>query len=94
MIDDLQKLAGESSPAGKLAETIIALREGRSTPFIESLMTEWNIRQQSLINSAVYRPLRSSIEDAGNGEAGTGIVLRECLRLLGELLAQQSSLKQ
>lgn len=94
VLEDLGKLAGESSPAGKLAETIIALREGRRTPFIESLLAEWNIRQQSLINSAVYRHLRSSHYDPGNGDEGPGVILRECQRLLGELVSQQSTIKQ
>ena len=91
VIGDLNKLAEEASPAGKLAETIIALREGRMTPFAGTLLEEWNKINKTLVDSAVYVPVRQEVMNPDAGGDGREYILRECHRLLGELMEQTSA---
>ena len=90
-IESLEKLAGETSPAGKLAETLLALREGRSTPFIDSVLAEWNIKFQSISDSPAYLPVRSAVKNPDISQEGINLIEKECKRLLGELLQQQNN---
>jgi DNA repair protein SbcD/Mre11 len=91
---DLEKLAGETSPAGKLAESILALREGRSTPFIDSLFAEWKIKYQAISESPAYNRVMETVRNSGTGQDGAGLIEKECCRLLGELLQQQKTSQQ
>jgi DNA repair protein SbcD/Mre11 len=89
--ESLEKLATETSPAGKLAETLLALEEGRSTPYIDSVLAEWNFKFQAVSDSPAYLPVRPAVKNSGIGHEGVSIIERECRRLLGELLQQQKT---
>ncbi len=90
VIENLEKLAGESSPAGKLAETILDIEQGRKTPFIETLLSEWKAKYQALNDSPLYHPVRKDPGSTGFQEQGISHIQKECRKLLGELLEQQS----
>ncbi len=89
-IESLEKLAGETSPAGKLAETLLALREGRTTPFIDSLLADWNLKFQAISDSPAYLPVRPAVKNPDISQGGINSIEKECKRLLGELIQQQN----
>ncbi len=89
-IEDLEKLAAEPSPAGVLADTILAYRKGRTNGFLDELLIQWNLKFEGIRGSGTYFPLRSEgrMPEMAGEEART-CILRECNRLLNELLAQR-----
>ena len=89
-VEDLEKLATEPSPAGVLADTILADREGRTTGFLNELLSQWNLKFEGIRNSGTFLPLRSEgrMPESDGAEAKASL-LRECNRLLNELLAQR-----
>jgi exonuclease SbcD len=87
-IDDLAMLAQQSSPAGILAETILADREGRTTPFLDELTRQWNAGFQDINSSATYQPLYGERQAGANPVNPREFIIRECTRLLSELLLQ------
>jgi DNA repair protein SbcD/Mre11 len=92
-VSDLHDLARQPSPAGRLADAILAMEEGRSTPFIDALQEKWMEMARNTGNALVYQPLRNTKPGAvekGDQDAGN-YILNECNRLLGELLAQQEN---
>jgi DNA repair protein SbcD/Mre11 len=93
VVDDLVRLAGTPSPAGKLAQTILAIEEGGSTPFLDDLVSAWKGKYQVMVNAPVYQPLRlTSQENGDSGRLALSHILRECRKLLAELM-QQSAIK-
>lgn len=94
VIGNLEKLAEESSPAGKLAETIMAIGQGRKTPFVEALLSEWNTKFLAINDSPAYQPVRKGNENSDISKQGVRFIQKECRKLLGELLEQQSPSKQ
>lgn len=91
-VGDLVELSREPSPAGLLAGTILAIQNGTSTPLLASLETEWQRERLRLQTSAVYLPLQlSSLQDASEPIA-QNYLLRECRRMLAELLQQIKTL--
>jgi DNA repair protein SbcD/Mre11 len=92
-VSDLRDLARQPSPAGQLADAIIALEEGRSTPFIDALQQKWMEMVRNTGSALVYQPLRNAKPGAvrkGDQDA-KAYLLNECNRLLGDLLAQQEN---
>ncbi|MCA1746048.1 MAG: hypothetical protein LC655_00005, partial [Bacteroidales bacterium] len=92
-VSDLHDLARQPSPAGRLADAILALEEGRSTHFIDTLLEKWGEMARNTGSALVYQPLRNAAPAAvkkGDQDA-KAYVLNECNRLLGELLAQQEN---
>jgi DNA repair protein SbcD/Mre11 len=90
-VTNLRELAREPSPAGRLAETIIALEEGETTPFLEEMIARWKEMARNTGSSFPYQPLLSSAPEAvikGDQQAKQ-MIMNECNRLLSELLAQQ-----
>jgi exonuclease SbcD len=89
LLDDLKELSGQSSPAGILAETILAIDEGRSTVFLEKLLQQWRQRATALNEAGVYLPLSEEgrLIDPKDNNAKR-YLQRECNRLLGELKSQ------
>jgi len=85
----LESLAKESSPAGKLAESIICLQNGDDNPFIEKLRQVWHEKQSALSNHNTFRELNQN-ETTTSDEADR-YILKECRYLLTELLAQQEN---
>ncbi|HYW96871.1 MAG TPA: hypothetical protein VE870_14850, partial [Bacteroidales bacterium] len=91
-VENLHELASQPSPAGIVAGTILALREGRSSELLESLRERWYSEREKLVNAVTYQPL--SLNDADNGtlhEEADRYILRECNRLLNEFINQQAN---
>ncbi len=94
LIGNLEKLSGESSPAGRLAETILAIGQGRTTPFAEALLSQWNAKFLAINDSPAYQPVKKEVRNADLAGQGMRFIEKECRKLLGELLEQQSPSKQ
>jgi len=89
-VENLEELAEIPSPAGKLAESILALQKGENTPFLQKLTEEWKKKQQRLNKAGPYYPLYLDgrlVEH--NDQLAREYILRECNRLLNTLLNQQ-----
>ncbi len=90
-VENLQELARQSSPAGLLAETIIALEANRMTPFAKKLLTQWKLKRDNLNASETYLALKSMPASENHlTTGGSTYILHECRRLLGTLLMQQA----
>jgi DNA repair protein SbcD/Mre11 len=85
---DLEELAKQSSPVGILATSILAIEKGETTPFLESLLEEWQDIQDRLNKANTYHPLKPSgmLPDNDAKE----YILKECNRLISELNLQQA----
>jgi len=87
---DMRDLAGESSPAGKLAQTILVLEQDASNDFLDALTEQWQQYLNKLNYSSTYLPLRQHERLLkGTREEARSIILKESRRLLSMLLAQQ-----
>jgi len=89
-VQNLEELAQNESPAGKLANTILAIQKGDSTPFLDELIKEWYIQVNRIDSASAYHPMRmeNRLRQKTAKEARE-YILEECNRLLGVLLAQQ-----
>jgi DNA repair protein SbcD/Mre11 len=93
-VDNLEELAEQLSPAGKLAETILAIQKSRSTPFLNELIQDWFSNVKRVSEANVYHTLRKASRIPEGQEAqAREYILEECNRLLGALLAQQKKEK-
>lgn len=88
-LTDLENLAKESSPAGKIAESIICLENGGSNSFIEKLRQTWYEKQKALSKHNTFRELNHSEKTAA--DEADRYILQECRYLLTELLSQQKN---
>jgi exonuclease SbcD len=86
VIDDLEALAAETSPAGLLAQTILALRGRPSTPFLDGLIRDWEAEFRTVTNNTTYQPLQEQWQREGNPRDAKTLIEQECNRLLSELL--------
>jgi len=86
VVENLERLATERSPAGVLAETLLALRSGQSTPFLEQLANDWDAQMTAVTNSAGFQPLQEGFRRNGNPRTAKEFIEEECNRLLSELL--------
>ncbi len=86
VVDNLENLALEKSPVGVLAETILALRAGSTTPFLERLTREWENQAKLITSSSGYQPLQAGFARSGNPRKAKDFLEKECNRLLAELL--------
>ena len=90
-VKNLQELSAQESPAGILAQSILALELNQTNPFLEKLLIEWKHKQQLLNTSIVYQPLHVPGKAVDENEPDAKkYILQECNRLLAELMAQQS----
>ncbi|MCF8380270.1 MAG: DNA repair exonuclease [Bacteroidales bacterium] len=89
-IGDLSRLAADPTPAGILAESILAIQNGESTDFLKELSVKFIRQTNEINNSGTYQALRSSgkLNELTN-ESVNEMLLKECKRLLAELLSQQ-----
>ncbi|MFW5754542.1 MAG: metallophosphoesterase family protein [Marinilabiliaceae bacterium] len=89
-VENMEKLATESSPAGLLAQTIVAIENGDSTPFLDSLIRKWKNGVERVNNASTFQELKthSKILEAEE-ETARKEILSECKKILGELLNQQ-----
>ncbi|MFW6095363.1 MAG: metallophosphoesterase family protein [Bacteroidota bacterium] len=90
-VDNLEELAKHPSPPGKLAETILAINKGETTPFLDKLVEEWKEKQRKLNNAGVYAPL--TFKEGGipgfDKEMALGYIKKECNKLLSVLIQQK-----
>ena len=87
-VDNLEELAQESSPAGFLARSIIALQNRETTEFTDTLLEEWKLIHGSIKRVGTYQPLRTA-EGHQLDQGSEQYILNECNRLLTELIGQQ-----
>jgi DNA repair exonuclease SbcCD nuclease subunit len=89
-VEDLEELARETSPAGKLAESIIALKKGENTPFVDNLLQEWKKRQQKVNKTGTFHPLQNEgLLPQPNDQTAREYILKECNQLLNTLINQR-----
>ena len=88
VVGDLAELAKEPSPAGSLASVIMAIRTGGNTPLLTALEQQWEQQQRQLQSSGVYQPLLGTTLLVDTRGSARDHLLRECNRLLNELLSQ------
>jgi hypothetical protein len=89
-VTDLKQLAQQSSPAGILANTILAIEEGRDDPFLNDLIKEWTTKIEQANRVGVYSPLPTERKLENTPEIARIAIKDECNRLLGELMNQIS----
>ena len=90
-VTNLSQLAQQSSPAGILANTILAIDEGRDDPFLNDLITEWTNKIEHANRAGVYSSLPRERKLENTPEMARNAIKDECNRLLGELLNQISN---
>lgn len=90
-VTDLNQLAQQSSPAGILANTILAIDEGRDDPFLNDLIKEWTTKIEHANRAGVYSSLLKERKLEVTPEIARVAIKDECNRLLGELLNQISN---
>lgn len=89
-IGDLEVLSADPTPVGILAESILAIQKGESTDFLKELSSKFIDQRNEINNSGTYQALKTSgILDDLNNETVSEMLLKECKRLLGELLLQK-----
>jgi exonuclease SbcD len=89
LVEDLRELAGQPSPAGILAATILAIEEEKTTPFLEKLLGQWRQRAMTVNEGSIYLPLLRESRLSGVLDSDAKVYLqKECNRLLGELMNQ------
>ena len=89
-VENLEELAENPSPAGKLAETILAIQQGKTTPFINKLTNEWKVKLQKLNKSSTYSPLKANERlPEFDEKMARNAILHECNQLLNKLINQQ-----
>lgn len=88
-IENMEELAKSSTVVGVLAQSILALQNEETTPFLDQLKADWgNI--ENIRSAAVYSPLgRDDKVTIDKEEEAKQHLLRECNRILAELLNQQ-----
>lgn len=89
-VENLEELAKNPSPAGKLAETILVMQKGATSPFVDHLKEEWKMKLQKLNRARTYAPLKANERmPEYNEDLAGNTILQECHRLLNELINQQ-----
>ena len=89
-VENMEELALESSPAGVLARTIIALQKGETNEFVDNLLEEWKLVHNSIKQAGTYQPLRTSERvESEQDQESNHYILNECNRILTELIGQQ-----
>ncbi len=89
-VENMKELAQESSPAGVLARTIVALQKGETTDFADNLLEEWQLVHNNITQAGTYQPLRTTERhQSEQNQEATQYILNECNRILTELIGQQ-----
>ncbi len=91
-VENLEELAEHPSPAGKLAETMLAIKRGETTPFLDKLTEQWKVKLQKINKAGTYSPLKQNdrLPEYDNKLAREAI-LHECNQLLNKLIHQQQT---
>lgn len=94
-ISNIEELAQQSSPAGLLAESILALQRDESTPLLKRMEEGWKIAFSDVKTGAAYTDLHGRGKDVPFFEEQDSrkndYLLNACKKLLGELMQQQNS---
>ena len=90
-VTNLKQLAQQSSPAGILANTILAIEEDRDDPFLNELIKEWILKIETANRAGVYSSLPPESILEATSDAARRAIKDECNRLLGELMNQISN---
>jgi DNA repair exonuclease SbcCD nuclease subunit len=92
LINNLEELSKQPTPAGMLASVILAIRDGQSTPLLNDLVVEWKKTFRDLQTSSVYQPLQPKWQIEIPPANANDFILRESNRLLSRLLLQTNKL--
>lgn len=87
-VSDLEQIAKQPSPAGILANTILAIEEKKKDPFLEELIEEWIEKMNYTNQVGAYIPLANEKMEENTIENARIAIKNECNRLLGELMNQ------
>lgn len=90
-VGDLETLAKQTTPTGIIADTMLAIQNGSSTPFLENMIEEWREKTRKMNNSGTYSPLSSSGLQDQDDDIARQYILQECKSLLSTLIAQQEN---
>lgn len=92
-VSNLETLAEQSSPAGLLAQAILALQKNETTKLVETLREKWLLAFDSVQNAPVYSDLRYHGREQRyfdeQKERQDTYLLQACKKLLGELMQQK-----
>lgn len=87
-VANMEKLAQESSPAGILAQTILALQKGETTEFVNKLLEKWKPIHDAVRQSGTFQALQNR-EKMDRDQDLKQYILNESNRILTELMGQQ-----
>lgn len=88
-IENIEELAKGESIIAVLAQSIIALQNNETTPFLEKIKTDWK-SVDTIKKAPIYTPLKNSqIESMTEKEEINQLLLKECNHILSNLLNQQ-----
>jgi hypothetical protein len=95
VVENLQELATHPTPTGLIAKTIVELESGGSSEFLNRLVNE-QLEQIRMVNdTGTYFPLVDEEMNAGDSEEqAKTMLLKECRKLLGELMNQKAQLEE
>lgn len=89
-IQNLKELAKQPTPAGIVAETILAIESGNTTAFLDELIRQWDQKYAVIKNGITYQPLwATGREENKDSRKAKDYILHECNNLLSELISQQ-----
>lgn len=90
-VEDLERLARQTTPAGILAQIILAIENQQDNDLLDRIVNEWITHQNTINNSSTFQPLNFSESDkADQKPMAKEYLLQESHRLLAELLMQKS----
>jgi len=94
-VSNIAELAQQSSPAGLLAQSILALENNTKTPLLDRMEQEWTNAFSAVKSGTAYTELHSRGKDRPyfeeQQERKNEYLLHACKRLLGELMQQQNT---
>ncbi len=94
-ITNLDELAKQSSPAGLIAQAILAIERNESTPLLQTMEQHWTTAFTAVKNGSPYGELQGRGKDQpflkAEEERRQSYILNACKRLLGELIQQQNA---
>lgn len=97
-ISNMEELAQQSSPAGLLAESILALQREESTPLLEKMKEGWSSAFSQVKSGTAFTDLHNRGKDVlfldEQQARKNEYLLLACKKLLGELMQQQNSVEQ
>lgn len=91
IVENLAELANQPTPPGILAKAILDLEAGKSSRFLEELISELKDTIGNVNRSRTYQPLiRFDEHLPESDETARTLLLRESRHLLGELISQKA----